>query len=767
MQEARFTVDTHLFRELGELLVGRDSTALVELIKNAYDADATEVTVYGEGLDSPETGRIVVTDNGSGMSKNQFVRGFLRIASRLKEEGERRSALYRRHYTGEKGVGRLAAQKLARHMIIESYPNMTVHGEDKPIQAAIDWDIVESKETLEDLNGTNAIRLQTAKRRGRDVSGTIIELRRLRKIWTPDERSRFFWEVETFRPPRVLIEVPADAITDPLLFKVPQIADADRKDPGLSITLGGEFESGEDYWQALVEAADWIIEIDAMSNKQIRYAITPTSSTKRDFQDAEQSRTSIAHPDPKRGPFFQARILVREGTGSFKPHQRTWLGKASGIRTYMEGFRVLPYGEPGDDWLEIDADYVKRRRTLRFLESLGDDIKDDLVSDEDAALTFRRKEAYFGAAFLTQENALSLRMVVNREGFVPDAAFDTVKRIIRIGIDLSVRHAAAVRAPDRAKRREERSKPAASPSGRQTERQKLRQEAEITLDRASGYAVEAAKKAAEGKISEANDLVHRAAEEITASKRAHERLMTERSSMQILAAVGLQMTSFVHEINGLLGTVNSIEDTAKILRSKRGLDPQIKRGLTELSLSIGELRRIVERQASYLTDITSADARRRRSRQSLAERFDAGAKIVKPAAERRGITIDNQIPDDIKSPPMFPAEIALVFSNLLTNAIKAAGDAGRIRASASRGRDGLTSVRVENTGEKVRLADAERWFLPFESTTTESRSHPRTRDGYGPADHSKYLGRIWRRDSFRRASRRLRYRSRDYLPLGV
>ena len=43
-----FTVDTHVFRELGELLVGRDSTALIELIKNSYDADATEVVVYGE-----------------------------------------------------------------------------------------------------------------------------------------------------------------------------------------------------------------------------------------------------------------------------------------------------------------------------------------------------------------------------------------------------------------------------------------------------------------------------------------------------------------------------------------------------------------------------------------------------------------------------------------------------------------------------------------------------------------------------------------------
>ena len=41
--KAGFTVDTHLFVELGELLVRKDSTALVELVKNSYDADATKV----------------------------------------------------------------------------------------------------------------------------------------------------------------------------------------------------------------------------------------------------------------------------------------------------------------------------------------------------------------------------------------------------------------------------------------------------------------------------------------------------------------------------------------------------------------------------------------------------------------------------------------------------------------------------------------------------------------------------------------------------
>ena len=82
MARPSFTVDTHVFRELGELLVGRDSTALVELIKNSYDADATDVIVYGNNLDDVERGEIVVTDDGVGMDSRTFSEGFLRIAAR-------------------------------------------------------------------------------------------------------------------------------------------------------------------------------------------------------------------------------------------------------------------------------------------------------------------------------------------------------------------------------------------------------------------------------------------------------------------------------------------------------------------------------------------------------------------------------------------------------------------------------------------------------------------------------------------------------------
>jgi signal transduction histidine kinase len=67
---------------------------------------------------------------------------------------------------------------------------------------------------------------------------------------------------------------------------------------------------------------------------------------------------------------------------------------------------------------------------------------------------------------------------------------------------------------------------------------------------------------------------------------------------------------------------------------------------------------------------------------------------------------------------MFPAELTAVFSNLLTNAVKAAGERGRIRATAKE-RDGEISIRIENTGVAVEPGTGERWFRAFESSTTE------------------------------------------------
>ncbi len=226
---AKFTVDTHLFRELGDLLVGRDSTALVELIKNAYDADATSVLVYGEALEDRERGMIRISDDGVGMSMQEFERGFLRIASRSKEQGRRISKRFARRYTGAKGIGRLAAHKLACVLEIESAawePNL-VSPSRQAVAAKIDWDLVEKQETLDDLEETDALVVEPRLVTGDMRSGTTITLRRLRRRWSLDERGRFLAEVQSFEPPQVLVSpLPDSVIKTPLLFKELKIRDA-------------------------------------------------------------------------------------------------------------------------------------------------------------------------------------------------------------------------------------------------------------------------------------------------------------------------------------------------------------------------------------------------------------------------------------------------------------------------------------------------------------------------------------------------------------
>jgi signal transduction histidine kinase len=710
----KFTVDTHIFRELGELLVGRDSTALIELIKNSYDADATEVIVDGQRLDDPEHGCIIIKDNGVGMTPKQFEEGFLRIASRVKEGGSRKSFKYTRRYTGAKGIGRLAAHKLAKLLRVYSVPNKDAAGPNaQAVGATIDWFLVEKQDTLEDLAGTGAIKVKPEDPPKNATPGTIIELRKLRRHWTKVERAHFFAEAQSFAPPPVLVTPTSKNKDLALLFAEPKVRDQQESDPGFDVKLTGDLEAGEEYWPALFQAAQWLIEVDCRrSDGKVHFNIVPTKKGREEYLDAKGRIYVGPHPTPKTGPFFQSRILLREGGGGNQA-ERAWLGRSYGIRVYMEGFRVLPYGEPGDDWLSIDADYNKRQKTLTFLSDLG--FAGEPV-DETEGHQFLGNSHYFGAVFLTQSDSPTLRMLVNREGFIPNPEFGSVTNILRTAIHLSTRVRAAAKISERAEWGEKRKGGVEIDPSRLV----LRQAVESSVKRASELANEARKFAAGGDFTKAKQRIDQASSVFREAGATSQRLMSEGAILRVLASVGTQMAAFVHEIRGLLGSAVALEEAISRIRENEELPESARKQIAPIMGAIGDLRRSVERQAAYLTDVTSPDARRRRSRQKLAERFDAGSRLVELAAQRRGIKIINNIPSDLKSPPMFLAELTLVFSNLLTNAVKAAGRKGKIWAHAKHDREGTIVLRIENTGVSVNPVKGERWFKPFESTTVES-----------------------------------------------
>src|SRR5712692_6783329 len=95
-----FTIESRIVRELGERLVKQPEIALLELIKNAYDADAELCTIEH---DYPK--QLIIRDTGHGMTLDEFKNGWMRIGTSYKEQANV-SRRFSRVITGEKGIGR-------------------------------------------------------------------------------------------------------------------------------------------------------------------------------------------------------------------------------------------------------------------------------------------------------------------------------------------------------------------------------------------------------------------------------------------------------------------------------------------------------------------------------------------------------------------------------------------------------------------------------------------------------------------------------------
>jgi len=127
--ETSFDIDPRVVYQLGEELVTNELQALLELVKNAYDADARSVRIKvdtrvgpGEESSFPEArGVIVVDDNGEGMDADAIESGWLLVSSSLKrvmKEAGQVTAKHERTPLGDKGLGRLSAQRLGDNLEI-------------------------------------------------------------------------------------------------------------------------------------------------------------------------------------------------------------------------------------------------------------------------------------------------------------------------------------------------------------------------------------------------------------------------------------------------------------------------------------------------------------------------------------------------------------------------------------------------------------------------------------------------------------------------
>ena len=115
-----FKPRARLILQLGDQLIRNERIALFELVKNAYDADATNVKITMNNVSSLKSGEITIEDNGIGMDYDTILNEWMEPGTDNREKQFQDglpSQIYGRLPIGEKGIGRFAAHKIGARAI--------------------------------------------------------------------------------------------------------------------------------------------------------------------------------------------------------------------------------------------------------------------------------------------------------------------------------------------------------------------------------------------------------------------------------------------------------------------------------------------------------------------------------------------------------------------------------------------------------------------------------------------------------------------------
>ncbi len=179
-----FEISAHVVRQLGEELVTDEITAVMELIKNAYDADAdwVKVSIHTDELDN----RVEIQDNGFGMNYLDIKNGwlFISMSSKKSMKDELKVTPKGRAPLGEKGLGRLSTQKLGyqMQMITGKVDELIWHN------ISFNWEDFNENTELSTVKVDYSTSPKTEKEKGTTL---IIRNLRNRTIWQKKELDRF------------------------------------------------------------------------------------------------------------------------------------------------------------------------------------------------------------------------------------------------------------------------------------------------------------------------------------------------------------------------------------------------------------------------------------------------------------------------------------------------------------------------------------------------------------------------------------------------
>ena len=411
-----FAITPRVIAHLGEDLIKNENIALVELVKNSYDAQATfcEIEFFFIG---DELSKVTITDDGIGMDLNTVENAWLVIGTDNKKKQLEHPSTGRLPL-GEKGIGRLGVHKLGRKIRVQTHKNG--HNE---VLIDIDWTKLANAQSIDDfpIQITEHVLSSLPM-----PHGTKITISDLKGEWNRRKLRNVYRDLAS-------LNSPFNERTDSFVVKVksntnvfeglPPIADILK----VAMYRGHCIIEGNEVKDFCYQFTPW----DSLSNiqgKEIRSLSDEDRYLKR-RKDIATSRTrnkvileDFDLSDYKIGKIVLDFYIFEKDTAvfSFMNMERTilnnYLRENSGVRVYRDGVRIYNYGEKDSDWLSLDFNRLKRA---------GDNISNNII---------------IGSVGISRRDSANLKEKTNREGFIENEAYFAFVDAVTYALDLITRY---------------------------------------------------------------------------------------------------------------------------------------------------------------------------------------------------------------------------------------------------------------------------------------------------------------------------------------
>jgi len=411
---AKLRPRARIIRTIGDQLISGPEAALIELVKNAYDADASIVRISIVPSIDGRPSYISVSDDGHGMSASDILGKWLEPATG--DKVTRKVSPLGRRLLGAKGVGRFATARLGKRVDLLS---KVLFGDELEVsQFALDWDDFERYEYLDQIDVSVAASREPAVPLDTGVSLRIVDLR---DSWTQKQLEDLIKELRRLASPKVRQEAGFKIFLDlsgftqaksgfdgTLLVSGRVLGEESEGD--IEPHLIRPFSLGNVYHYRLEG------QFDALGGFVGRFVNKRADSAPQEIRidapsylpdESSCGEVSIAINVYDREPEAVLDLFKRMGLSALgRVDARKILDENIGVGIYRDGFRIRPYGDAETDWLELE-----RKRVQNPSQKLG-------------------LNQLWGGVFILGESESGLVERSSREGLEHNGSFLRLRRLL-------------------------------------------------------------------------------------------------------------------------------------------------------------------------------------------------------------------------------------------------------------------------------------------------------------------------------------------------